>query len=451
MPRDAGTTEAPRGRQLGFWMALALVMGNVIGAGIFLLPAALAPFGPNAIYGWIVTIAGAMCIGWVLAQLARRIRGGPYAYVRLASGDLPAFLMMWAYWISIWTALPTIAVAAVSYLSSMVPVVGQPIVAPVAAVAAVWIFTFVNMRGARSAGWVQLVTTGLKILPLLAVALVAAVIFGSGADPALRTEMPLSTGAIAAAAALSVFAMLGFEAATLPVGKIRNPERTVPLATIAGTAITGFIYLAAFAAILFLLPSEQIANSPAPFAEAIVPTLGAAAGTAVAIFATISALGAVNGWILCSGEVPLALARDGVFPRWFGVTDPSDTPVRAQLLSSFLATLLIASNYTRSLEGLFTFMLLITTVAALFLYLGCTLAALRLTMRGQMVGTTLVLTALAGLAFSLFAFWGAGGEATLWGVALLATGFPVYFLMRRARGSIPPEEAHPTAPPGSSA
>jgi basic amino acid/polyamine antiporter, APA family len=435
-------------RQLGFWMALALVMGNVIGAGIFLLPSALAPFGPNAIFGWVVTIAGAMCIGWVLAQLARKIQGGPYAYVRQASGDLPAFLVMWAYWISIWTALPTIAIAAVSYLSSIVPVLGAPIVAPVAAVIAVWTLALVNMRGARTAGWVQLATTILKILPLIAVPLVAAILFGGGAEPALRTEMPVSTGAIAAAAALAVFAMLGFEAATLPVGKIRNPGRTVPLATIVGTAATGIIYLAAFAAILFLLPSEQIAGSPAPFADAIVPALGTGAGAAVAIFAAISALGAVNGWILCSGEVPLALAREGVFPRWFGVTTTgSNTPVRTQFLSSFLATLLIAANYSRTLEGLFTFMLLVTAVAALFLYLGCTLAALRLSYRGQLAGNAVVLAALAGFGFSVFAFWGAGGEATLWGVALLLTGFPVYWLMRRKSGSNPPAEETPAAPP----
>ena len=436
-------------RQLGFWMALALVMGNVIGAGIFLLPAALAPLGANAIYGWGLTIAGAMCIGWVLAQLAARMEGGPYAYVRKASGDLPAFLMMWAYWISIWTAIPTIAIAAISYLSSIVPVLGQPIVAPLGAVAALWVLTFVNMRGARTAGWVQLATTVLKLLPLIAVALVAAVLFAEAREPALRADVPVSTGAIAAAAALAVFAMLGIEAATLPADKIENPKRTVPLATLAGTAAVGLIYFAAFAAILFLLPSEQIANSPAPFADAIVPALGPGAGAAVAVFAAISALGALNGWILCSGEVPLTLARDGVFPRWFGVTSGPGTPVRAQLLSSVLATLLIASNYTRSLTGLFTFMLLIATVAALFLYVGCTLAALRMVFRGQLAGTVLVLTAVAGLAFTIFAFWGAGGEATMWGVALLATGFPVYFLMRSKGGSTPAAEAGPAEPPGS--
>ncbi len=245
--------------------------------------------------------------------------------------------------------------------------------------------------------------------------------------------------------------MLGIEAATLPVGKVRNAKRNIPLATVAGTAATGLIYLAAFAAILFLLPSSEIAISPAPFADAIVPALGAGAGTAVAVFAAISALGALNGWILCSGEVPLTLARDGVFPRWFARTSSSDTPVRAQLLSSVLATLLIASNYSRSLAGLFTFMLLIATVAALFLYVGCTLAALRLAMRGQMAGTALVIAAIMGLAFTIFAFWGAGGEATLWGVALLATGLPVYFLTRWRGGSSPAAATAPAAPPESSA
>lgn len=434
-------------RQLGFWMALALVMGNVIGAGVFLLPQALAPLGTNAIYGWGLTIAGAMCVAWVLAQLSRRMQGGPYAYVRAASGDLPAFLVMWAYWISIWTAVPAIAIAAVSYLSSIFPALGAPIVAPVATTAAVWILTFVNMRGARTAGWVQLVTTALKILPLIAVAVVAAVLFGGGDQSATMADVPVSPGAIASAAALSVFAMIGFEAATLPAGKIRDPQRIVPLATIAGTAAVGLIYIAAFASILFLLPTAVIANSAAPFADAIVPALGMAAGTAVAVFAAISALGALNGWILCSGEVPLTLARNGVFPRWFAATTGPGTPVRAQFLSSLLATLLIASNYSRTLASLFTFMLLISTVATLFLYLACTLATLRLTLRGQIAGTVLVLTAVAGLAFSIFAFWGAGGEATLWGFALLATGLPVYFLMRFARRSNQEAEANVAAPP----
>jgi APA family basic amino acid/polyamine antiporter len=198
-------------RLLGPWMAVALVMGNIIGAGIFLLPQSLAPFGQNAIYAWPVTIAGALCVAWVFAQLAARIDGGPYAYVRETFGELPAFMVMWTYWIGIWTGFPVLAIAAVSYASSIVPALGGPVAAPTIAIGAIWLFTLINMRGARSAGVVQLVTTVLKLLPLIAVVVVAAISFGSGIESAHITSTKVSGGAIAAAASLALFSMFGFE------------------------------------------------------------------------------------------------------------------------------------------------------------------------------------------------------------------------------------------------
>jgi APA family basic amino acid/polyamine antiporter len=438
-------------RQLGFWMALALVVGNIIGAGIFLLPSSLAPLGQNAIYGWLLTIAGCLCIAWVFAQLSAGIAGGPYAYVREAGGETAAFAVMWSYWVSIWTAIPALAIAGISALSSVLPALGQPLVAPVAAIAAIWLFTLVNMRGARSAGDVQLVTTVLKILPLVAVILLAAILFGRGDAAARLAPLPVSPGSIAEAATLAVFAMVGLEAATLPVGKIRNPGRTVPLATLGGTALAGLLYLAAVAAILFLLPAAQAAASPAPFADAIAPALGPWAGKAMALFVAISALGCLNGWVLCSGEVPLALARDGVFPAWFARTTAIGTPVRGQIASSLIASLLVASNASRSLSGLFTFIVLISTVATLVLYAACAGSALVLLARERLRGAATGLVALFGLLFSLWAFWGAGAEASLWGLALVATGIPVYFVMRWRAGSSPVPAAVPAAPPESAA
>ncbi len=427
-------------RLLGFWMALALVVGNIIGAGLFLLPATLAPFGWNAIYGWVLTIAGALCLAWVFAQLAARIAGGPYAYVRDAAGELPAFLVMWSYWISIWTGLPVLAIAAVSYASSVIPALGGPGVAPFAAIAAVWLFTLVNMRGARAAGMVQLITTVLKLAPLLAVVLVAAFLFGRGGEAAALDAAPISAGAIATAGTLALFSMLGFEAATVATAKVADPARIVPRATIAGTALVGLVYLLACTAVLFLLPGGQAASSPAPFADAIAPVLGSAAATLVAAFAVISALGCLNGWILCSGEVPLALARDGVFPRWFAATTDIGTPLRAQLVSSLMATLLILSNYSRSMAELFSFMLLVTTTVTLVLYFACAASALRLMAQRRLRAPLVGLAAGLGILFTLWAVWGAGGEAVVWGLALLATGLPVYFLMRW-RAATPPAAA----------
>ncbi|HUG44995.1 MAG TPA: amino acid permease, partial [Sphingomicrobium sp.] len=350
---------------LGPWMTVALVVGNIVGAGIFLLPAALAPLGQNAIYGWLVTIAGALCLAWVFARLAAQIEGGPYAYVREAAGDLPAFMVMWSYWISIWAGIPALAIAAVSYASTIVPALGGPVAAPVTAICSVWLLTLVNMRGARSAGAVQLVTAVLKMLPLFAVVVVAAIALGGGGTSAELVPIPLGPGAIATAAALTLFAMLGLESASIVSSKVRNARQVVPKATLAGTALVGLIYLAATTAVLFLLSGKSAAASAAPFADAIAPMLGGVAGTLVAAFAVISVLGCLNGWVLCSGEVPLALARNGIFPRWLGVTTAIGTPVRAQLISSLVATLLIASNFSRSMTGLFSFMILMTTAIAL--------------------------------------------------------------------------------------
>jgi APA family basic amino acid/polyamine antiporter len=281
----------------------------------------------------------------------------------------------------------------------------------------------------------------------MAVALVAASAFGGGAKAAPQTATDFSGGALAGAAALALFSMLGFECATCSANKVRDPDRNVPRATILGAIITGLIYIAAYSAVLFLLSEARTAASPAPFADAIAPLLGPSAGTAVALFAAISALGCVNGWILVSGEVPLTLSRDGVFPAWFGKTTSLGTPVRAQVVAGIVATVLIVANYSKSMSSLFAFSALVTTVSNLFMYATVSAAALLFFARKRLRSAILPVVAIPGLAFSLWAFWGAGAEPSLWGLALLATGLPVYWLMHRAGRSTPAPALAAAAPP----
>jgi basic amino acid/polyamine antiporter, APA family len=430
-PSEIATSPAGE-RQLGLWMAIALVVGNIIGAGVFLLPAALAPYGINAVIGWLVTIGGALCLAFVLAQFAKGRSGGPYGYTREAFGPLPAFVVMWSYWISIWTANAAIAIAATSYLSRIVPLINaSPASAASTTVGLIWLFTLINMQGPRAAGVTQVLTTILKLVPLIAVFLLALWLFGSGGarHPQLM-PVPVNGGAIASAAALALWSVIGFESATLPVGKIEDPERIVPRATIVGTLIAGVFSLLACAGVLLLLPGSQAAVSPAPFADAVRPLLGPSAVTLIAGFAVISALGALNGWVLCSGEVPLTLARNGVFPIWFSVTTRNGAPVRAQMLSSLLASLLVLTNYSRSLTGLFTFMGLISAATTLLLYLACAAAALKLRIASRAMIVQVL--AVVSLFYCIWAFWGVGAESLLWSIVLLATGLPVYWLMRRA-------------------
>jgi APA family basic amino acid/polyamine antiporter len=428
-------------RQLGFWKCTALVVGNIIGAGIFLLPASIAPFGANNIWGWSLAIGGSMCLALTLAKLASGISGGPYAYVKTAFGAEAGFLVMWTYWTSIWTANATLAIAVVSYASSLVPALGAGLAPPVLAIGCLWIFTLVNMRGAGVAGSVQVLTAALKLLPLIAVCGVALWMLGKGSHAAAQARVPVTFGGIGSTAALAMFSMLGFECATLPAGKIINETRTIPLATVSGTLLAGIITLAACGAVLFLLPSHVASQSHAPFADAIAPALGHSAGTIIAIFGTISALGCLNGWVLCSGEVPLTMSQAGVFPEWFGKTTPLGTPVRAQIFSGILASILIWTNYSGSMTDAFTFIVLVSTDGALVLYGACALAALRL--KQAMVAGA------AGVIFTCFALWGAGLEAGLWGLALVALGVPIWWLNRRSRaGSIPAAAVTPGAPPG---
>jgi APA family basic amino acid/polyamine antiporter len=441
-------------RQLGIGVALALVVGNMIGSGIFLLPANLAPFGLNAIIGWIFTIGGSICIAAVFAMLARAMpqAAGPYDYVRTALGDPPAFFVMWAYWIAAWVTNAAISIAAVSYLSSLAPALfAHTGVAAVASIGWVILFTAVVLSGARTAGSVQVITSILKVLPLIAAVIIALLVFGGGGHAVAADPVRVSFNGVSGAAALTLWAMLGFECAAVPAQRVRDPERNIPRATIIGTLLVGVIYFTAFASIYLLLPADITAKSSAPFADLATRYWGPIAGTLVVLFAAISCLGALNGWILIAGDVPLALAERGVFPKWFAKLNARGMPAQGLILSAILSVVLIASNYTRGLTELYGFIILVATVATLVLYLAAATAALRLTFLGRLARGPMTLVTIIGTVYAVWTLYGAGFEATAWGVALLATGIPVYFIMRSRGGSSRPAAAIPVAPPGSSA
>jgi basic amino acid/polyamine antiporter, APA family len=451
-PATAFAPQVPP-RQLGLWMTLALVVGNMIGSGIFLLPANLAPFGTNAMIGWVVTIAGSLCLAAVFAALARAFpqAAGPYDYVRPALGEPPAFFVMWSYWISTWVTNAAIAIAAVSYLSTLAPqTFAHSGVAAGVAIGFVVLFAAIALTGARTAGSVQIVTSILKVMPLIAAIVIAVLVLGRGEHAAAASATPVSVNGIAGAAALTLWAMLGFECATVPAKRVCDPERNIPLATIVGTLIAGLIYLAASGSIFLLLPADVAAKSSAPFADLVSAYWGPTAGTLVVVFAAISCLGALNGWVFLVGDIPLSLAQRGVFPRWFGKLNRRGMPVRAQLLGTALSAALIAANFTRGLTELFGFMALLATAATLVLYLVAAISALKLTALGTLKRGLLTAVTVVGLIYALWTLYGAGLEATGWGAVLLATGIPVYLLMRSRGGSSPAGADGPAALPGSS-
>ena len=427
---------------LGFWTCVALVVGNSIGSGVFLLPAALAPYGLNSLLAWAFTASGALLLALVFSQLSRAHpqAGGPYAYTHLAFGPFAAFIVAWGYWISIWVGNAAIATGGVSYLAQLWPWIGSvPGAGAAVTLALLWLLTFVNWYGIRMSGWVTNVTTVIKVLPLLAI--------GIGGLLAVRASsfvgaaaVPLSLGGTTAAATLTLWALLGLESATIPASKVRDPGRTIPRATLVGAALTALLCIVACSAVVLLVPAATLAGSNAPFVDLAERFWGAAAGRWVGACVAISAFGALNGWILLQGELPNAMAKSGVFPAPFARDSKRGTPAFAMVFGSLLVTLLILMNFQKSMVSVFTFMILLSTTACLVMYGLCSLALLRLLWTGRMPGSRLPAGALAvcgvlATAFSLWAIVGAGADAVLWGAALLLLGVPMYVLVRRNRSS----------------
>ena len=433
-------------------------MGNMIGSGVFLLPASLAPFGGLALGGWAVSTIGAVLLALVFARLARTnpATGGPYAFTRDAFGDVPGFLVAWGYWISVWTSNAALAIAFVGYLHPFIPsIVDNPAAAGLLGIAVVWLLTFVNVSGVRSAGHVQLVTTVIKVLPLLIIS-GAAVFHFNAAHFAIADSSP---GAIArgvtASATLTLFAMLGVECATVPAGDVQDPGRTISRATVIGTLLTAAIYVSSTVALMALMAPDALSHSTAPFADAARIVYGDRFAAVIAAGAAISCFGALNGWTLIVGQVPMAAARDGLFPPVFARVSSRGTPAAGMIIGAILTTGLMAMNYSRGLVQLFTFIILLATLSTLVPYAFCSLAPFMMAARrkaGPKAGVTgleagaadqltagmrlnagAALVCIGAFAYSLWAIGGAGADVVYWGFLLLMAGLPVYVYVQRSR------------------
>lgn len=425
MSAPSGNTAA---RPLGLWSATALVVGSMIGSGVFLLPAALAPYGAASLLGWGITLGGALLLALTFARLAARwpSTGGPYAFARQAFGDLPGFAVAWSYWISIWCGLAAIAIAFAGSLGALVPAAtATPVRSASCALAALWLCAAINIAGIREAGRVQVITTILKLLPLLLFGIVALwFVDGSHYRPFNPSGEPLPQ-VVHITVIMTMWAFAGLEVATVPAGAIRDPARTIPRATLLGTLLAGIATILACTTVLGLVPASELQDSGAPMAEAASRLWGSGAAMAIASVAAISCFGALNGWVLVCAQVPLAAAQDGLFPQRFARINARGTPVFGIVSGCVLASSLVIANYSRSLVQLFTFAILLATAAILLPYAVSSAAWLR---GGERKGR--VVAALA-LLYSVYALLGAGREALTWGAVLLVSGLPVYAWMRR--------------------
>lgn len=434
--------------KMGIWMTTALVIGTIIGAGIFMLPVSLAPLGANALVGWILSGVGALCIAFALAQFSRFGGEGIQANIEREFGPTVAFLVAWSFWVSNWVAQASVAVAAGSTLSFIGPQFGNHIVLPVA-IGSVVMLTVVNAIGVRASGGLSIVTVIIRILPLLAVIWLFAERGARGGSYEPLAPMPINLPNVATATALTFFALTGFESATTPVGKVRNPERTIFRALVFGTAFVVVLYLAAGTSIQMLLPADTVSSSAAPFADAIVSEWGRGAASLAALAIAISAIGCLNALILGTGELGYAMALRGDLPSIMTRTRGANTPFVSQIVCAVLSILLLLANSSRATANLYTFIILLSTAAVIVVYFVGALAALKL---AKSFGARVIIV--IALLFAAYAMYGTGLEADAWCLVLLGVGLVIRTAMRRFNSRAEtnlPAVVTPGAPPGSSA
>ncbi|WP_184574465.1 amino acid permease [Streptomyces zagrosensis] len=424
-------------------------MGNIIGGGIFLLPALVAPYGTVSLLAFVVLTVGALTLALVFGRLAQRDprTGGPYVYARAAFGDFAGFLAAWSYWITTWVSNAALAVAAVGYLDVLLPVRGETWHTVLAALVILWLPALANLAGTRYVGAVQLVSTVLKFVPLLLVAVGGLLFFDpANLGPFQASDQGLA-GSVSASAAILLFSYLGVESAAMSAGEVRDPRRNVGRATVLGTLGAALVYLLGTLAVFGTVAHDDLTHSTAPFSDAVDAMFGGGwGGAAIAGAALISMTGALNGWTLMSAQAPYAAATDGLFPAIF-LRKRRGVPTTGVLVGTALASLLTVVNFTAGAGGAFRTLVLVTTFTATVPYLLATAAQLYFLLSGRrdqvspgrLARDTAL--ALAAFGFSLWLVAGAGYAAVYQGVLFLFAGVLVYVWLaaRRDQGQRQPQ------------
>ena len=431
--------ETPDKREFGLPTATALVVGTVIGTGVFALPSALAAYGPISLVAFVLITIGALALALTFGALSKRVpgSGGPYVYARDAFGDFAGFLNAWSYWITAWAGNAAIVVAWVGYVEVFWNSGHAKAWSIAIAMLGLWIPAAVNLSGVRNSGIFQVVTTVLNFIPLLFMATIGLLFIKSHNFGPFNASGTSAGGAISAAAAIALFSYLGIETASVAAGRVRSPGRNVARATVLGTVACALVYILGTVTVFGTVSNAALRKSSAPFTDSANAIFGGQwAGKAVAIAAIISGLGALIGWTLIVAEMPMAAARDRLFPAAFARTRRG-VPAFGIISSTVLATVLTVVSYTR-FDKVFTTLVLLSVLTAVIPYLFSAGAQLYwLLTRGRDAHWAHLIRdcGVSGLAL-VFTFWslaGSGYQAVYYGLFCLLLGLPVYVWLKVGR------------------
>ena len=436
---------AERARALGLPSATALVIGGIVGTGVFTMPAVMAGAGTSSLLVLGVVSIGALLLGAMFGQLTKRIPtsdGGLYAYSKHEFGDFAGYLTAWCYWITAVAGNAAIVASWVLYVDALFGVENPSAWLHLGiALVGLWIPAAVNLVGVRQMAWFQNVTVVLKFVPLLVVGIVGwFFVDKANFGPFNASGGSLYSG-ISIAAGVALFSFIGVECAAIAAGRVKNPRRNVGRASILGTAAAAILYLLVTAAVMGLVSHDALVGNGAPFVDAFETMFGQAAwvGKLVALVAVVSGIGALNGWTLVTAEMPFAAARDGLFLPQFAKTFRNGIPWFGILVSTIVASALMAFAYSGN-TGLtvFTYLvgLSVVTVAIPYLFSACAqlayLVSRRRRVNGWALGRDLAIAGTSVL-FSLWVTFTAGYQAVYQAIFVLLLGLPIYSFLKARR------------------
>ncbi|MDF3034241.1 MAG: amino acid transporter [Alphaproteobacteria bacterium] len=430
-------TTHPSQDKIGLWPLTSLVTGNLVGSGAYLLPATLAVYGTVSIFGWIAASLGAILLSLVFAQLSshQTKTGGPYLYAREAFGDTVGYYVCWGYWMLSWISNPTLAIAAVGYISSLCGGLSPAMHFWLELLIVVG-FTAFNLLGLKITGRTELYITALKVIPLLVLPLIGLFfIDGQNFSQMNLSDKPFSV-ALNSAAFLTLWAFVGLETGTVPAGQVVNASRTVPQATILGTLIAACVYILGTVVIMGVISPQDLIHSKAPYADAAERIFGGAWGVPVSLAAIITCLGTLNGWLIIVGRIPYGAAQDGLFPKLFTRTTAHGTPYWGVLISSGCSIPFLLLSLQNSLMEQFNFIVDVAVTLILLVYAVSVLAYLKLLARRGTSTVPKIALGLSALAFTGWALWAASFKMVGLSLGILVLGVPMRLWMKKSKVAV---------------
>ena len=419
--------------KIGLLPAILMVAGNMMGSGVFMLPANLAGIGSIAIIGWLITVVGAIALGLVFAKLTEvtTAAGGPYAYARKAFGDYMGYQTNLVYWLANVIGNVGLAVAGLGYLTPFFPALRDPLVMALAQIAVIWFFTYANILGPRVVGRMQGITTTVTLFPIVGVALLGWFWFNpetymegwnvSGESSLTAVGMTLN---------FTLWAFIGVESASVSTAVVKNPAKNVPIATVVGVLLAAVCYVLSSSAIMGIIPNKELVSSSAPFSQAVSIALGSTAGKIVALCAAVGCLGSLAGWTLLVGQTAQAAAKDGLFAGIFARVNRRGVPSAGLAIVAGIMTLQVLATMSPTASEQFGKIASIAVIMTLLPYIYSSVA-IKILGREKMSdreGLFYTIVGLIAAVYSLSAMIGSNSEQTRWALIFVISTIIFYEL-----------------------